>query len=188
MLRKWFCFRTPVIVDLHERRRKGVPLREFSYFVHGMCGDCFFFNLTHLRTLLVRNRQLHPSNVCTDSTLAPLMHSHLLRTPPSLCRDKAYLGWPCADSALLGLPLLTNIEHARPRYTLISCARVLGACVEFWAGLAQCYFTATPTWHRVLSSAVAGLPHFARPGFNVCLKCFVLPTPTKTYHSCGHVC
>ena len=57
-----------------------------------MCGDCFFFNLTHLRALLVRNRQLHPSNVCTHSTLAPLMHSHLLRTPPSLCRDKGIWG------------------------------------------------------------------------------------------------
>ena len=151
-----------------------------------MCGDCFF----HLRTLLVRNRQLHPSNVCTDSTLVPLMHSHLLRTPPSLCHDKGIfgVGWPCADSTLLRLPLLTNIEHARPRYTLISCARVLGACVEFWAGLAQCYFTATPTWHRVLSSAVAVLPHFAKPGFNVCLMLFVVHRPTKTDHSYGYVC
>jgi hypothetical protein len=128
-----------------------------------MCGDCFF----HLRTLLVRNRQLHPSNVCTDSTLAPLMHSHLLRTPPSLCRDKGIfgVGLPCADSTLLGLPLLTNIEHTRPRYTLISCARVLGACVEFWAGQAQCYFTATPTWHSSAFIGSSGFTTFCQARF-----------------------
>ena len=150
-----------------------------------MCGDCFF----HLRTLLVCNRQLHPSNVCTDSTLVPLMHSHLLRTPPSLCRDKGIFGVAMCGQHAVGIasaheyrtcapPLYVDLVRTRVR-------RVRG--ILGWTSPMLFHRTANVASSAFIGSS--GFTTFCQARFQrLPQACFVLPRPTKTYHSCGHVC